>query len=97
MKEFEFFKILSTAWDVGKLEKSLQEVLEIVPFPAAGKIVSHCTKVYVPFRLSEGERPQQLIEHNIEDEMLNTDTVLNQIVLTKKPQFKSVFINSEKY
>jgi hypothetical protein len=84
MKELKYFKKLALNWDVNELEKALQEVLDIVSFPTAGKYINHYTKTFADF-----SNPVKVVETHIEEELLNLDTVVNQIVLTKKPEVTS--------
>lgn len=87
MKGYKYFKRLSPIWDVVKLEKSLQEVLDITPFPSSGQIINHHTKITISY--ADSAEGSQVTEHNIEKEIQNLDTVVNQLCLTKKPESTS--------
>jgi len=80
----KYFTRLTPLWDKNKLEEALQQVLKIVPFPIAGKYITQHTKTFADFR-----SPIKIVESHIEEELLNLDTVVNQIVLTKKPEATS--------
>ena len=80
----KYFQKLTPLWDRNKLERALQEVLDVVPFPTAGKYINHYTKTFTDF-----SNPVKVVETHIEEELLNLDTVVNQIVLTKKPEATS--------
>tara|TARA_B110000467_G_scaffold97730_1_gene88405 strand:+ start:1506 stop:2177 length:672 start_codon:yes stop_codon:yes gene_type:complete len=80
----KYFKGLPLEWDVDKLQKSLQEVVDIVPFPSAGKVINHYSKTFSDFI-----NPVRVIDYRIEEEIQSLDTVVNQIVLTKRPEATS--------
>jgi hypothetical protein len=92
MKELKYFKSVKLNWDINKLEKALQEVLNIVPFPTSDQIITSQSKV----RFSNTDTPEgkQIVERKIigqtfEKEFENTDSLQNQLCLTKKPEATS--------
>ncbi len=88
MEKLKYFKKLALNWDVNELEKALQEVLDIVPFPVLGqKMTLHTTVESITSDTPEGKMRwvDKDIGHSIEKEFQNIGTVVNQLCLTKKP------------